>query len=370
VYNAGLFAQLEYSKDKISGFVSVSGANNSYIRSDKYRKRDLVLSDITYALALGLNDTIVHNGKEYTHESKEARVATTDWVHFQGGTAKLGVNYNINKHMNVFFNSGAFFRPPTIRDVYAGNSYDIVEGIGTEIAWGVELGYSVKYPRWAANLNLYRTTWENRPIQTTTTIGGEPTRIVLPNLGSVHQGIELDAVYKTPWFFDIEGLISYGDWRWKGTAIAYQYDNGGNIVPENTDTIDVDGVHIGDAAQFQVAGSIKIKPIKGVYIKARITYFDNYFSSFSPLDLQNANAGRESWKIPSYYLLDLHAGWTIKLEKLDVILRASVLNVTGNRYISDARNNGAGGTATFDATTATVFMGQGRRWTATVGVKF
>jgi hypothetical protein len=369
VYNAGLFAQLEYSKDKISGFVSVSGGNNSYIRTDRMRKRDLVLADTTYERALGLNDTIIHNGQVYTHESDEARIATKDWVHFQGGTAKLGVNYNINRHMNVFFNSGAFFRPPTIRDVYSGNSYDIVEGIGTEVAWGVELGYSVKYPRWAANLNLYRTTWENRPVQVNESVGGDAVRVNLPNLGSVHQGVEVDAVYKTPWFFDIEGLISYGDWRWKGTSLAYQYADGGSV-PTSIDTIDVDGVHIGDAAQFQVAGSIRVKPVKGAYIKAQITYFDNYYSNFRVLHLQNENGGRESWKIPAYYLLDLHAGWTIKLKKMDVMLRASVLNVTGNRYISDAQNNGAGGNQTFDATTATVFMGMGRRWTATVGVKF
>lgn len=370
VYTAGVFAQLEYSKDKFSGFVSVSGANNSYKRTDRYRKRDLVLPDTLYEQSLGINDTIVHNGQVYTHESSEARIATKDWVHFQGGTAKLGLNFNINKHMNVFFNSGVFLRPPTIRDVYAGTSYDVVEGVGTEIAWGVELGYSVKYPRWAANLNLYRTTWENRPVQTSVAIGGDRIRINLPNIGSVHQGVELDAVYKTPWFFDIEGLVSYGDWRWKGKAIAYFYADGVDG-PTDSVSVDVDGVHIGDAAQFQVAGSIKIKPTKGVYLKAQITYFDNNYSNFSPLDLQESNGGRESWKIPAYYLLDVHAGWTIKLKKMDVSLRASVLNVLNKTYISDAQNNGAGGTPqTFDATTATVFMGQGRRWTATVGVKF
>ena len=369
VYTAGVFAQLEYKSDKISGFISLSGANNSYIRSDRMRRRDLVLSDTTYLEALGINDTIVRNGQVYTHESEEARTATSDWGHYQGGTAKLGMNYNINKHMNVFFNSGVFFRPPTISDVYVRNSFVFAEGVGTEIAWGVELGYSVKFPRWAANLNLYRTTWENRPVKTSVSIGGTPTTINLPNLGSVHQGIEVDGVYKTPWFFDVEGLVSFGDWRWKGEALAYHYDIAGDP-PSRVDSIDVDGVHIGDAAQFQVAGSIKIKPVKGVYIKGQITYFDNYFSQFSPLDLQNENGGRESWKIPTYYLVDVHAGWVIKLKKMDVSLRVSVLNVLNKTYISDASNNAVSGSQNFDATSAQVFMGQGRRWTATVGVKF
>lgn len=369
VYTAGVFAQLEYKKDKISGFISVSGANNSYKRSDQYRKRDLVLADTTFRQALGINDTIEYNGTTYTANSKEARIATTDWLHFQGGTAKMGVNYNITDHMNVFVNGGVFFRPPTISDVYAGTSFNIVEGVTTEVSWGVELGYSVKYARWAANVNLYRTTWESRPEKLTVSIGGTPTTINIPNLGSVHQGIEVDAVYKTPWFFDIEGLISYGDWRWKGQAVAFFYEDG-NDNPVGSVDVDADRVHVGDAAQFQVAGSIKVKPVKNVYIKGQLTYFDNYYSDFNVLDLQGDNRGRDSWKVPAYYLLDVHAGWVIKLKKMDVILRASVLNVLNKTYISDARNNAVSGSQNFDATSAQVFMGQGTRWTATVGVKF
>lgn len=369
VYTVGIFGQVEYSKNRFSGFVSVSAGYNSYIRSDQMRKRDLVLPDTIMELALDYNDTITYNGQQYSHQSPEARIATSDWTHYWGGTAKMGVNYNITRHMNVFFNGGVFFRPPTISDVYAGNTFTVVEGIGTEVAWGVELGYSVKYPRWAANLNLYRTTWENRPEKISVSIGGTPTLVALPNLGSVHQGVELDAVYKTPWFFDIEGLFSFGDWRWKGTAIAYSYEEGSDL-PSDADTVAADGVHIGDAAQFQVGGSISVKPVDGVYLKGQITYFDNNYASFSPLDLQGANSNRDSWRLPSYYLLDLHAGWTIKLKKMDVMIRASVLNVLDRMYITDASNNAVSSMQNFDAASAKVYMGMGRRWTAGIGLKF
>ena len=190
VYTAGVYGQLEHKKDKFSGFVSLSGGHNSYIRKDQYRKRDLVLADTTMREALGINDTISYNGREYTANSSEARTATSDWIHFWGGTAKLGLNYNINDHMNVFFNGGTFFRPPTISDVYVGNTFDFVEGINTEIMWGVELGYSIKYARWAANLNAYNTVWENRSETIRTFVGGQSTIVSLPNIGSVHRGIE------------------------------------------------------------------------------------------------------------------------------------------------------------------------------------
>lgn len=369
VYNVGVFGQTEFKKDNWSAFVSASIGYNSYIRSDRMRKRDLVLADTTMTLALGINDTVLYNGKVYTANSEEAKIASSGWQHFWGGTAKAGVNYNINRHMNVFLNSGVFFRPPTIADLFAGTSMIPVEGIGTEVSWGLELGYSIKYPRWGVNLNLYRTTWENRPEKTSVNIGGTPTIISLPNLGSVHQGIELDGVYRTPWFFDVEGVFSYGDWRWKGVAYADHYVEGSDI-PIKTDTIAVNGVHISDAAQFQVSGGIKVKPIDNLYIKGQITYFDNNYAYFQPLTLQMANKNRDSWRIPSYYLFDLHAGYTIKLKKLDISLRASVLNVLDAWYISDATNNAVSGSQNFDATSATVFMGMGRRWTAGIGFKF
>lgn len=368
VYTGGVFGQVEYKKDKFSGFVSVSGGYNSYIRRDQYRKRDLFLSDTTMRTVLDINDTITYNGQQYTVNSEEARIASSDWVHYWGATAKAGVNYNINDHMNVFFNTGMFLRPPTISDVYFGNSFAIVQGVKSELSWGVELGYSVSYPRWAANLNLYNTVWENRTVQTNIVLGGAPTTITLPNIGSEHRGIEVDGVYRTPWFFDIEGLVSFGDWRWKGSSKAYSYQEDSDV-PIDSVVVDVDGVRLGDAAQFQVAGSIKIKPYKDVYIKGQITYFDNHFAEFQPLDLEGENGGRQSWKMPAYYLFDVHAGWTIKLKKMDVSLRASVLNVLDITYISDADNN-ATSSQTFDATGAKVFFGQGRRWTATVGVKF
>lgn len=368
VYSGGLFAQLEFSKKKWSAFVSASGGYNYYIRQDIYRKKDLVLTDTTLQQVLGIADTVNVNGTDYTYRSSEARDASTGGVDYWGGTAKTGVNFNINDHMNVFFNGGVFFRPPTVSNVYNGNfSFDFVDGVGNEFAWGLELGYSIKYPRWATNLNLYRTSWENKPVITRVFVGGELLNVAVPDLGSIHQGVEFDFVYKTRWLFDVEGLISYGDWRWNGASKAFYYDQS-SAAPVDSFDIDATGVLVGDAAQFQIAGSIKFKPVKGVYIKARISYFDKHYAQFNPINLQDDNKRRQSWKLPSYYTIDLHAGWTIKLKKVDVSLRASVINLLDELYISDASNNTY--TQTFDATGASVFIGQGRRWTASVGVKF
>jgi hypothetical protein len=78
--------------------------------------------------------------------------------------------------------------------------------------------------------------------------------------------------------------------------------------------------------------------------------------------LAGANANRQSWEMPSYYLLDINLGYNYKLnEKGDQLgLKINLMNVTDNFFISDARNNEYG--SNFDAASAGVYVGMGFRW--------
>ena len=78
-------------------------------------------------------------------------------------------------------------------------------------------------------------------------------------------------------------------------------------------TFDAEGVHVGDAAQTQFGLSLRYEPTHNSYLKLRTTYFDDYYSDFDPLSLNGTNAGRESWKIPAYNLVDLHAGFKLNV---------------------------------------------------------
>ena len=81
---------------------------------------------------------------------------------------------------------------------------------------------------------------------------------------------------------------------------------------------------------------------------------------------------RESWKIPSYQLLDLHAGYKIKLSKENKLdLRLSIINILDKIYISDAQNNDPYNSnyADFDAKSASIF-GLGRRINISTKINF
>jgi outer membrane receptor protein involved in Fe transport len=85
------------------------------------------------------------------------------------------------------------------------------------------------------------------------------------------------------------------------------------------------------------------------------------------------NAGRESWKIPAYNLIDLHAGYKFKIsQKTKIALTFSILNLFDEIYISDAQNNDPynANYQDFDAKSAGVFFGLGRRFSLSARFTF
>jgi outer membrane cobalamin receptor len=389
---SGLFSQLEYSDDKLSAFLNISGSNSAYKRIDYFKKKDLVLDDTTYVEALGTSvfteivydengnivgavktmqeDTIVHNGVAYTMNSPEARQQETSWKWIRGKTIKLGANYNIDFNNNVFFNIGYISKAPRFNNIY-DYSNNLYRDIENEIVKAVEGGYSFRSRSFSANVNGYFTQWENKPSNGGVTImlDDEPIRANINGMDALHKGIEMDFAYKLNDKVTLEGLMSLGDWTWQSKDSVRFYDDNNNAIIDDfgnevVESFDAVGVHVGDAAQTQFGMSLRYEPLDHIYLKVRGTYFDDYYSDFDPLSLDGENAGRESWKIPAYSLVDFHAGYTLKLNKKSKInFRLSVLNALNEVYISDAQNNDSYNAeyAEFDAKSAGVFFGMGRR---------
>jgi hypothetical protein len=85
--------------------------------------------------------------------------------------------------------------------------------------------------------------------------------------------------------------------------------------------------------------------------------------------LQGANGGRESWQIPAYALLNLFAGYSHKINKVNLFFNGSITNVLNSKYIADATNSFYA-PYNFDANSASVMFGQGFRFNLSVGVQF
>lgn len=398
----GVFSLLEYTKDKFSGFLNLSFAQTGQKYEDYMFAESFDLDGKTYytsyfygndpnrrGAAYSVQRRIpIINGVMYTvdnpgaptrayAEQNNLRIDSTTagnqtqgWIWIPSYTFKAGASYNLTKNHNVFFNAGYLSRATRFTNLFY-SSYDNNNDIGkvqvardydSEKITALEIGYQYKSEIFASNANLYYTRWDNKPVDRLPTELLDPTdpnseRIPLnvTGLGARHIGIEWDWVFNVTRQFRMEGLASVGDWIWNTKGTLTRPDG-------STKEFDPTGVHVGDAAQTQLGLMLRYEPMKQTYISVRSTYFGNNYADFQPETLEGVNARRESWQMPNYNLIDLNGGYSFKLSKVKCDLRFSVLNLLDTKYLSDATNNNSASYKDFDAKSATVFFGMGRRW--------
>lgn len=369
---AGGFTQAEYKAGHWSAFVNLSGAYTFYKRIDYFKRMDIVLEDTTLLQAVGYNDTVTYNGNSYTINSEEARYAQTDWKAIPSFTIKGGINYNLNEYHSIFMNIGYLSKAPLFKNVI-DNSNKFFQNIKNEEIKAIELGYNIYYRKLSININGYYTIWSNKPVENglTIQIGGDTYTANVNGMGAVHTGAEFEFSYKITKKLSWDGLVSIGDWKWNSSSVAYVYDDKQNLV--DSVAFDAKGVHVGDAAQQQFGTGIRYEIIKGLYIKTQFTYFAKYYANFNPFDLTGDNGGKESWRIPDYYVLDAFAGYKFKFVGCLWDIKFNLLNVLDQMYITDATNNDEYITphySDYDAKSASVFFGMGRRFTTSLTITF
>ncbi|PHR47743.1 MAG: hypothetical protein COA32_07255 [Fluviicola sp.] len=361
----GAFGQAEYSKGRWTAFVNLSTVVNSYKGVDYSEKREIHLDDTT--LYIGGQDVVEYEGEVYhpNHPDLKYNQTETKWI--PGFTAKAGANFNITEKSNIFVNVGYLSRTPQYSNVIDNNTNEFFAEILNENIMAAEVGYGFRSKKLSFNVNGYYTYWENKPFPFGVAVPdpNDPTQFIRANVNgmdALHMGVEFDGVYKIFKNLAIEGMISVADWTWQSSEVI--------DVVGTTFEFDAKGVHVGDAAQTTLSGSIRYEPIRGGYISVRYTYFDRYYSDFDPfsLNVASGNGGRESWEIPSYGLMSVHLGYRMKFEKTSLIFRGNLFNALNTKYISDARNNQNGGG--FDAGSAGVFFGQGLRFNVSLGFEF
>lgn len=394
----GVFGQVEYKKDKWSVFFTATVSETGYQRIDYFKKKDIVIGDEVFEQAVGFNDVLYYNGTDhiialngstvsndgdttfitnpskptqyilnansYNGSSAEARSATTVRKWFLGYTFKTGANYNIDKRNNVFLNIGYLNMPPRFNVVFDNNN-KVFYDIENQKVYAFELGYGFKSPKVAVNLNSYYTLWQNKPPQFTPTVV-TPDGTFSYNINGmdvIHKGVELDFIYKIAKSLEVEGVASLGDWKTISAKKVYINDENGVLL----DSVDFSAVnvHVGDAAQIQLGGSIRYEIIPKLYVKFRYTYFAKNYANFDPLTLTGSDKDRESWMLPNYGLLDFFAGYDFKLKKVKFTIGSSVQNVLNTVYISDAQNGN-----TFNANSALVYMGMGTRFNMSLRIGF
>jgi len=364
----GVFALMEYKGPWYNYFVNVSAVNQGYNRVDYFKP-------------------LLEN-----EETGEMEYNESGWKWISGYTVKGGGNVNINEWTNAFMNLGYLNRTPTFSSVIDFDN-QFIQNTQNEQISSVEFGVKWSKSPWTLNLNGYYTDWQNRPLNSMLrfeTADGEIVRANINSMSALHKGIELDFGYQVNRHITIEGYGSYGDWRWTSsedslilldddTNLPYlDWQGNPEIIKYNAA-----GVSVGDAPQTQIGFAIRYRKA-GFYIKPRFTFFDRFYADFDPFSLNGENEGRQSWKLPSYGLLDLHMGYTLNMNESQIDFRISAFNILNSVYLVNAQNNDPYGEwnftdpnrtysfteNNFDAASASVNMGYGFRTNFSVRVRF
>ena len=360
VMSEGVFAQLEYNRDKLSAFVSGGASNTGYWRYDRL------------------------------YYSKDK--AKSDTKNYLGGNIKGGVNYNLTENHNVFVNAGFISRAPMFDTSFINsqNSHARNGDAKNEKIMSFEAGYGYRSRFFTANLNAYYTRWIDKALYDSDTMEYKvddvnvTDRYTLNMTGANadHWGIELDFIAKPFKWIDVTGMFSWGDWRWNGTATGYYFNSAGQIMTDFKGgiiedmanagdyraNIKMDNVHVGGSAQTTAALGVNVRPLKDLRISLDWNFFARTYADYD-IDTSNTGLGKEivignPWEIPSYSTFDLSAGYSFDFGKVRATLSGNINNLFNQEYIADARDG-----ANHDWESATrVFYGFGR--TYNVRLKF
>jgi outer membrane receptor protein involved in Fe transport len=182
-------------------------------------------------------------------------------------------------------------------------------------------------------------------------------------VNAIHQGLEIDFVFKATDKLDITGMASLGDWRWEDDVI------GVNILNEDQEVVDtvdlfLEDTPVGDAAQTTLALGLNYKFGAHTRLIVDYNYFDRLYADFDPSD-RGTEGAPDPWEVPSYGVFDAAITHGFSFGEFDASLTARMNNVFNTEYIADALD-GAGS----NAETALVYYGFGRTFSVGAKLKF
>ncbi|NKI26467.1 TonB-dependent receptor [Arenibacter sp. 6A1] len=314
----GVFGQLEYSKNSFSAFFQGSASTQSHVRT------------------------------EYLNAANQGQSEESDKVNNPGFNLKGGAAYNLSDQNIVFVNAGYYSRQPYHSDLYIddrnSNQLNPLAKENQKIT-GLEGGYKFLGDVISANLNVYYTIWDNRIVYSSDDTNGD--NIVdeftqTSPLKQVHSGVELEVFARPADGLNFQGFVSVGNWEYDGNVTTTTSDENGNILSTG-DASYIDGVKIGQAAQFTagISGDYEIFP--RFKVDANWNLYDNLYGStdFGDSEFSTAN-NRGAIKLPSYNTVDSGVSYRMivgKNEDKSIQFRVNVNNLFDESYLESSRDN-------------------------------
>ena len=319
---------------------------------------------LNFVLSGALNNNTYWRKDFYYYDAEHARSATKNYL---GGTIKGGVNWNIDRHNNVFFNGGFISRAPFFSYgvfLSAQRSNIVNPDALNEKVGSLEIGYGFKSPKLAIDVNAYYTKWMDRTMSKGEQIdpsiakdGSNYYYFAMSGVDARHMGVEVSVKYRPTRWVEFDGMLALGDWQWDSNATGYFYNQDGaplsnlngtiasGIMAEDHlhATLEQKGVKVSGSAQTTGSVGVTFRPFQGFRIGADwIAYARNYSDiSLTASNLQNGKVLKPGtpWEIPWGNQLDLNASYRFKVGGLDATLYGNVNNLFNYNFVTQAQTD-------------------------------
>ncbi len=296
-----LFSQLEYNSCNITAFIASTLSGTHYCRKDTYNYPDSPKSEP---------------------------------VNKAGFDIKSGISYKAGKSGSIYGNIGYYSREPYYKFVYVNYSNAVAQNLVNEKISAAEAGYTYESGKVATRLNLYCTLWKDKSLlsnENIQLIDSSFTRSLVRGLNAIHSGIEAEMRYNIIRCITVAATVSLGNWKWQNDVTASLYDN--NHVLADSIMIYTKGLYVGDAPQTQIGISGEYHSVDSFSFSADWVYYNRLYASFDPANRNNADDRSQPYRIPSYSLLDLYAGYDFHIKELPVSLQLACQNIFGRQTI-------------------------------------
>ncbi|MFK5972796.1 MAG: TonB-dependent receptor [Flavobacteriaceae bacterium] len=305
----GAFAQVEYKDEIVSAFLQGGVSQQGFKRIDYFNYLDA------------------------------DPLQETDYENILGGNIKGGINVNIDEANNIFANGGYYSKQPKFNTIYLNFRNDLNPDYENEKIIGLEAGYGLNLGDFRAKLNVYRTSWKDRFIHVEVeTPTGDEGFASIPGVEQIHKGVEIEADYRASNIVQFKGMISLGDWEYSGDVSGVAFDDERNVI-DNDVNLYLDGVKVGDAAQFTSNIEMIVRPLEGLKLSASLFTASKLYAAILAEDFDEPDhAG--SLRLPTYNLIDAGAYYKFKFGSENVLsIAVNVNNVFDTEYIAESLTN-------------------------------
>jgi outer membrane receptor protein involved in Fe transport len=320
---------------------------DSFVRQlGGFAQAEAEFENLTVYLNASLTTT-GYNRIDYFNYTPDDPKHETGWEDLLGYTIKGGFNYNFDQRNNIYINAGYLAKSPLAQNVYDYNN-NKYEDLQNEKIMNLELGYGLKTDNIIAGLNIYYTVWKDKAISKS--VQDENTgRLYFYNIAGAaarHTGIEAEARWAITRNFHLTGLYTVSDNIWTenvNTTVAPESD------PTQQETVNsyVKDVYVGEypmiRGSFGLEYSVDFSNNTKLWINPVYNYFGNHYAQYDPDGRTNPeDEGVNSWKLPNYYLFDLHVQYMFMINNAIVKsfkIGMHVFNFLDNKdYLLDAND--------------------------------